>query len=189
MTVGESVCSSLPPAPLAITHGGWRCRMQGARTRWRGVGRDWVLREQKGATAPVSPGQVGARRGARGAEGRRRPPHLGRRGAPGAGAGGAALRAARVWGFGPAPRRPMRARGRRGCPHTLSAAPLRAADPLTPQPCLGSSPQIPSSARCRRLPDTAPCAPLRDLAPRLLDSRCPWVPGRRRALWPPRGVK
>ena len=39
------------------------------------MGRDWVLREQKGATAPVSPGQVGARRGARGAEGRRRPTH------------------------------------------------------------------------------------------------------------------
>ncbi|NIG59684.1 protein Wnt-2b [Pontoporia blainvillei] len=65
----------------------------------------------------------------------------------------------------------MRARGRRSCRHTLSAAPLRAADPVTPHLCPGSVPQIPSSARRRRLPDTSPCAPLRDLAPRLLDFR------------------
>lgn len=167
----------LPPhsALLTITHDGWGYRMKGSRTRWRGVGRDRALRALKGAAAPcrVPSEQVGARRGAWGAEGRRLQPHLGRRRALGAGAGGAALRAARVPGLGPAPRRPMRARGRRGCPHTLSAAPLGAADPLTPHPSLGSAPQTPSSARRRRLPDTAPCAPLRDLAPRLLDSRCP----------------
>lgn len=176
-----------PPWPSPTEAGVAECRALGpGGAAWAGTG---CSGRRRAPLRPVSPEQVGARRGARGAEGRRRPPHLGRRGAPGAGAGGAALRAARVRGFGPAPRRPMRARGRRGCPHTLSAAPLRAADPLTPHPCLGSSPQIPSSARCRRLPDTAPCAPLRDLAPRLLDLRCPWVPGRRRALWPPRGVK
>ena len=172
---GESVCSPPHSALQAITHGSWGCRMKGARTRWRGVGRDWALRAAKGAAAPrrVPPEQVGARRSARGAEGRRRPPHLGRCGAPRAGAGGAVLRAARVPGLGPAPHRPMRARGRRSCRHTLSAAPLRAADPLPLRLSPGSVPQVPSSARRRRLPDTAPCAPLRDLAPRLLDSRCP----------------
>lgn len=56
-----------------------------------------------------------------------------------------------------------------GC-HCRSIRNPRTPGSLTPQPCLGSSPQIPSSARCRRLPDTAPCAPLRDLAPRLLDA-------------------
>lgn len=30
----------------------WGCRLKGARTRWRGVGRDWALRAQEGAAAP-----------------------------------------------------------------------------------------------------------------------------------------
>lgn len=100
------------------------------------------------------------------AEGRKRPPHLGRRGASGAGAGGAAPRAARVPGLGPAPRRPMRACGRRGCPHILPAAPLCAADPLTPQPAPRPELGAPSSApghRALRLSGT-PGAPGRLVA-------------------------
>lgn len=150
-------------------------RNEGARTRRRGLGRGWVLREPKGAAAPgrFHLVQVRAQRSARGAEGPRRPPQLGRLGAPRAGAGGAARPAACVPSLGPAPRRPMRARGGRGCPHTQSVAPLSAADPLTPHPSPDSAPQTPSSARRRRLPDTAPCAPFWDLTPALLHCRCP----------------
>lgn len=62
------------PAPLpAVARVSRGCRMKGARTRWRGVGRDWALRAQRGAEAPTasSPNRWG--RGVvqcRGAEGR-----------------------------------------------------------------------------------------------------------------------
>lgn len=47
-----SVCRPSTSVLLAIAHRSRGCRMQGARTRWRGVGRDWALWALRGAAAP-----------------------------------------------------------------------------------------------------------------------------------------
>lgn len=71
-----SVCRPPTSAPLAVAHGSRGCRMKGARTRWRGVGRDWALWARRGAAAPdASRGSrwgrgVARRWGARGGGGR-----------------------------------------------------------------------------------------------------------------------
>lgn len=122
--------------------------------------------------------------GARGAEAAATPRAQRSRGC----AGGAALRAARVPGLGPAPCRPMRARGRRGCPHTLPAAPLRVADPLTPHPALRQRAPVPELG--------APAAASGRRSLRPSPGRCAPVPGVQvslrlqpsASLWPPRGV-
>lgn len=71
----------------------------------------------------------------------------------------------------------MRVRGRRGCPHTLPAAPLHATDPLTSQP---------ASRLCAPVPELA--APLPGILRPGPGIQVPLGPQPPASLWPPRGV-
>lgn len=164
--------------------------MKGARTRWRGAGRDWALGAQRGAAAPFASRRSRWGHGAvqcPGAEGRRRPPHLGRRGASG-----------------------LRGRSRpesRACPQPRPRPAPSNESPRTE----GLSAHSTRSPTPRRRPhDTAPRAPIARPSPRvpravvgfrtqlaapLSGTLCP-APGVQvplgpqppAILWPPRGV-
>lgn len=181
---GESACRPPPrsrPSPALV--GG--CRVQGARTRRRGVGWDWALGAQRERQRRERPReQVGARSGAGpGPEGRRRPPHLGRSGAPG-----------------------LRGRSRpenRACPQPR---PRPAPSNESPRPEGLSAHSTRSPTPRRRPPDTAPRAPaarpsqlgapssasghssLRPSCAPAPGVQVPVSPQPSASLWPPRGV-